>query len=391
MWPARLSSEKERIMVNDNEKSITMYAVGDIGPDRADPGSIFKHVTDVLSQSDIAFCQLEVNLSHRGVGPLGKENARDPKIAAAIREAGFNMVSFASNHSLDAGLDAFFDTIDNLKKEGLPVIGVGRNIEEARRPAVKECRGTKIAFLGYSSVAGAEHYADVDRPGCAPVRAWTLYEPIEPTQPGTPARAHTFPYRGDIDAMVQDIKKARSQADLVVVSMHSGVHMTPALIAEYQIDMAHAVVDAGADLILQHHAHILKGVEVYHGKAIFYGLGNFALEVHFMTKEWAEIPSIKEERRSLNPDWNPPYPDYPSFPFPPDSRKTMMAKCVIADKEISKVSFLPTIINKQGEPEILAPDDERFDEIVRYMEDITRDQGLNTSFTVAGDEVIIDR
>jgi poly-gamma-glutamate synthesis protein (capsule biosynthesis protein) len=343
-----------------------------------------------LNQGDIAFCQLEINLSHRGVGPLGKENARDPGIAAAIREAGFNVVSFASNHCMETGPDAFFDTIDNLKKEGLSVIGVGKNVEESRRPAVKECQGTKVAFLGYNSIARAEHFADVDRPGCAPVRAWTLYEPIEPTQPGTPARAHSFPYRDDIKAMAQDVKRAKAQADLVVVSMHSGVHMTPALIAEYQVDMAHAAVDAGADLILQHHAHILKGIEVYRGKAIFYGLGNFALEVHFMTQEWAESPGVKEVRRSLNPDWNPPYPDYPSFPFPPDSRKTILAKCVISDKDISKVSFLPVIINEHGEPEILTPDDDRFGEVVGYLEDITRDQGLNTRFTVAGDEVIVD-
>jgi poly-gamma-glutamate synthesis protein (capsule biosynthesis protein) len=165
--------------------------------------------------------------------------------------------------------------------------------------------------------------------------------------------------------------------------------MTPALIAEYQIDPAHAAIDAGADLILQHHTHILKGIEVYRGKVIFYGLSNFALELHFMTRAWAESPRIKEERKILNPDWNPPYPDYPSFPFPPDSRKTILAKCTIANKKISKVSFLPVIINKQGEPEILTPDDARFGEIVTYMEDITRDQGLDARFSIAGDEVII--
>jgi poly-gamma-glutamate capsule biosynthesis protein CapA/YwtB (metallophosphatase superfamily) len=375
---------------NNSEKDVIIYAVGDIGPDRADPGSIFRHVSGVLRQGDIAFCQLEINLSDRGVGPLGKENARDPKIAAAIKEAGFNMVSFASNHCMETGPDAFFDTIANLKKQGLPVIGVGSNVEEARRPAVVECRDTKIAFLGYNSIARAEHFADVDRPGCAPIRAWTLYEPLEPTQPGTPARAHSFPYRDDIKTMMTDVSKAKAQADLVVVSMHSGVHMTPALIAEYQIDMAHAAIDAGADLILQHHAHILKGIEVYGGKVIFYGLGNFAIEVHFMTREWAEIPDVKEIRRSLNPDWNPPYTDYPSFPFPPDSRKTMLAKCTIANKEIRRVSFLPVIVNKHGEPEILIPDDERFGEVVSYMADITRDQGLDTRFTVDGDEVIIE-
>jgi len=261
---------------------------------------------------------------------------------------------------------------------------------EARRPAIVNCKGTRIAFLDYNSILEEGSRAEVNRPGCASLRAWTLYEPIEPSQPGTPSRAHTFPYRDDLSAMVEDIKKAKTQADLVIVSMHSGIHMTPAVIAGYQKDYARAAIDSGADLILQHHAHILKGIEVYSGKVIFYGLGNFAVELHFMTKEWAEIPAVKEVRRSLNPDWNPPYPDYPSFPFPPDSRKTIIAKCIISNKAISKVSFLPAYINKKGEPEILVSKDERFSEVLRYMKEISRDQGLSTEYTIDGDEIVIN-
>lgn len=379
-------------MVSRADTDIVVYAVGDVGPDRANPGTIFQHVTGVLSQGDIAFCQLEVNLSNRGIGPRGRENARDPKIAAAIKEASFNVVSFASNHCLDAGYQAFFDTIDYLKEQGLWVIGVGRNIEEARRPAIIECKDTKIAFLSYNSVLREGYWAEDNRPGCAPIRVWTLYESLDPHQPGLPCRMiHTFPYRDDLKAMVEDVKKAKSQADLVVVSMHCGIHIMPAVIAEYQMDIAHAAIDAGADLILQHHAHILKGIEVYSGKVIFYGLGNFAVEVYFMTEEWAASREGKENIKYLNPDWKPPYPDYPSFPFPPDSRKTIIAKCTINNKEITKVSFLPAYINKQGEPEILVPEDKRFGEVVRYMESITRDQELGTTYTIYGDEVIIDK
>ena len=376
--------------MNRADEDIILYAVGDIGPDRADPVSIFQNVTGVLSQGDVTFCHLEVNLSNRGVGPHGKEVARNPKIAAAMKEAGFDVVSFAGNHCLAAGIDAFHDTIKYLKEQKFQVIGVGNNIEEARRPAIVNCKGTRIAFLDYNSILEEGSRAEVNRPGCASLRAWTLYEPIEPSQPGTPSRAHTFPYRDDLSAMVEDIKKAKTQADLVIVSMHSGIHMTPAVIAGYQKDYARAAIDSGADLILQHHAHILKGIEVYSGKVIFYGLGNFAVELHFMTKEWAEIPAVKEVRRSLNPDWNPPYPDYPSFPFPPDSRKTIIAKCIISNKAISKVSFLPAYIDKKGEPEILVSKDERFGEVLRYMKEISRDQGLSTEYTIDGDEIVIN-
>jgi hypothetical protein len=372
--------------VKEGEK-IILYAVGDIGPDRPDPGSIFRHVTDTIRRSDVAFAQLEVNLSKRGAGR--SENARNPEIAAAIKDAGFNVVSFAGNHCLDAGVEAFSDTIDYLRKQNLHVIGAGQNIIEARKPAIIETKGTRIAFLAYNSILHEGYWAEDNKPGCAPLRAWTLYEPIDSPQPGTPSRAHTFPNRDDLEAMIQDIKKLRSQSDLIVVSMHCGIHFMPAVIAEYQRDLAHAAIDAGADLILQHHAHILKGAEVYSGKVIFYSLCNFALELRFMTEERAADPKFKELSRSLNPDWKPPYPEYPGFPYPPDSRKTLIAKCVISNKKIKTVSFLPTIINRNAEPEILSSNDDRFKEIVKYMEDITRDQGLDTEYVIEGNEVFI--
>ena len=177
--------------MNRANEDIILYAVGDIGPDRANPGSIFQNVTGVLSQGDVTFCHLEVNLSNRGVGPHGKEVARNPQIAAAMKEAGFDVVSFAGNHCLAAGIDAFYDTVEYLKNQKLSVIGVGNNIEEARRPAIVECKGTKIAFLDYNSVVEEGSRAEVNKPGCATLRAWTLYEPMEPSQPGTPSRAHT--------------------------------------------------------------------------------------------------------------------------------------------------------------------------------------------------------
>lgn len=380
-------------MVNRSDKDILLYAVGDVGPDRSDPDTIFKHATNVLSQGDITFCQLEVNISNRGiVGNQGFSGSRDPNTSVAIKNAGFNVVSFASNHCLDAGLNAFFDTIDNLKEQGLRVIGVGKNIEEARKPEIIECKDTKIAFLAYNSVLREGYWADNKRPGCAPLRVWTIYESIDDHQPGLPSRrTHTFPHRDDLKAMVSDVKKAKSQADLVVVSMHCGIRMMPAEISDYQFDIAHAAVDAGADLILQHHAHMQRGIEIYHDKVIFYGLGNFAVEIFFMTKEWATSGMGKDDIKYLNPAWNPPYDDYPSYSFPPDSRKTVIAKCIINNKEIKKVSFLPAYINNQAEPEILKTDDERFGEVVRYIEMITRDQGLDTHYTVDGNEVIIHR
>lgn len=369
------------------DKEIRLYAVGDVAPNREKPETIFEHVAPFLREADIAFCQLDSVLSRRGT-PLPQARLvanTDPEAAAAMKQAGFHVVSFASNHCMDMGREAFFDTIEALHSQDLHVIGVGANIEEARKPALVERSGTTVAFLGYNSILPQAYWAESDRPGCVPMRAHTVYEQIEHDQPGTPCRIHTFAHREDLQAMIQDIKLAKEKADLVVVSMHWGIHFVPATLADYQREVAHAAVDAGADLILGHHAHILKGVEVYKGKVIFYSLGNFAIELppHFK-KEVSHSKSFKEIQ-TLHPNWN-----VDKALWPLDSYKTMTVKCAISDKKFTKIAYQPTYINPEtDQPQILTRSDRQFDEIVQYMEEVTRSEGLNATFTVVDDEVVI--
>lgn len=370
------------------KKEINLYAVGDIAPFREDPDTIFEHITPFIQKADIAFCQLDSVLSRRGT-PLPQARLvsnTDPEVAASMKKAGFDVVSFASNHCMDMGREAFFDTLDLLHEQDLLTIGVGENIDEARKPAIVEREGTRIAFLGYNSILPQGYWAESDRPGCVPMRAYTLYEQIEHDQPGTPCRTHTFAHREDLQRMKEDIKKAREQADVIIVSMHWGIHFVPAVLADYQREVAHAAIDAGADLILGHHAHILKGVEIYKGKAIFYSLGNFAIEVppHFM-KDVSNSKSFKEIQ-VLNPDWN-----VEKSLFPIDSYKAITVKCTISDKQIRKVAFQPIYINPQtAQPKVLTAEEQQFDEVVEYMREITNTAKVNAVYIVQGDEVIIE-
>ncbi len=368
---------------------ILMYAVGDVIPDREDPGTLFEHVHTLINQGDVAFCQLESVLSDRGTPlPQARLIARGKReVARAIRECGFDVVSFASNHCMDLGREAFADTLDALREQRLSIIGVGANIQEARQPAIVDCKNTRIAFLGYNSILPQAYWAETDRPGCVPMRAFTHYEQIEHDQPGTPCRIHTYPHRDDLNAMVADIAQAKAQADLVIVSIHWGIHFIPAVLADYQREIARVAIDQGADLILGHHAHILKGIEVYKGKVIFYSLCNFAADLR--PDDRVLKSSGFKEIKVLNQSWVPD-PEYPSYFMPPDCRKTMVAKCVIADRRIQDVSFLPTMINKQSQPEVLRATDERFGEVLGYVKSISRDAGLETRYTVQGDEVAID-
>jgi poly-gamma-glutamate capsule biosynthesis protein CapA/YwtB (metallophosphatase superfamily) len=366
---------------------ITLYAVGDVAPNRDNLHSMFQYVRDFLRQGDMGFCQLEANLSLRGT-PLPQARLpmrAHPDNAEAIKDAGFHVVSFAGNHCLDWGQDALFDTIDVIKEQGMHIIGVGANIEEARRPAIIKKRDTRIAFLAYNSVLPIGYWAEEDRPGCTPMRAWTVYEPIEHDQPGTPCRIHTFPNKHDLQAMVDDIQKVRAEADVVVISMHWGIHFVPAQIADYQREIAHAAIDCGADLILGHHPHILKGIEVYKGKVAMYSLGNFAIE-----QPSAFMADLYNSRRhkeieALNPEWD----SRDDYPLPPETRNSFVAKCIISDGNIMRVSFLPVYLTTRSEPEILKTTDERFKDVVQYIQEITNNQGLETVFVLEGEEVVI--
>jgi poly-gamma-glutamate synthesis protein (capsule biosynthesis protein) len=367
---------------------LILYAVGDIAPDRDDPSTLFENVREMIMQGDIAFCQLESVLSERGT-PLPQARLvcrAKPQVARALKSAGFTIVSFASNHCMDLGREAFFDTLDVLNREGLAVIGAGRNIAEARKPAIIETKGTRVAFLSYNSILPQAYWAQSDRPGCVPMRAFTIYEQIEHDQPGTPCRIHTYPHRGDLSAMENDIRQAKAQADVVIISMHWGIHFIPAVIADYQRDVARAAIDVGADLILGHHAHILKGIEMYRGKAIFYSLCNFAIDLA-APKELLERPG-HQELAKLNPDWVPD-PEYPTYFMPRDARKTLIVKCAIADRQIQQVAFLPTYINPQSQPQVVRANDPRFNQVVEYIEKITRDQSLVAQFSVEGDTVAV--
>lgn len=367
---------------------LQLYAVGDVAPSRSDPDSLFTRVADELRRGDIVFCQLEINLTERGTRlPQARHTDRtSPKAAAALARAGFNVVSFAGNHCMDWGRDGFFDTIEALSGAGLAVPGVGANIAEARRPVILERKGTRVAFLAYSSILPMGYWAEENRPGCAPMRAHTVYEQVEHDQPGTPARVHTFAHQEDLAALQQDVRRAKTQADVVVLSLHWGIHFVPAVIADYQREVGHAAIDAGADLILGHHAHILKGIETYRGKVILHSLCNFAVDLH-MDAAHAASKGFREIQK-LHPHWEPDFES--SYNFPADSRRTVIVKCTIERGAIRRVALLPTWVDRQSQPEILKPADPRFADVVDYLAQMTREADLNGRLKVEGEEVVIE-
>jgi hypothetical protein len=381
-------------MVDEHKGSIELLAVGDVSPNRDDPPSLFRYGGEILHKADIVFGQLEVPLSDRGNPPLFIDHParRLPaKNVSALTEkgAGFHCMSFACNHAMDYGWEAFYDTLDSLKKNNILVVGAGKNIVEARAPVILERKATRVGFLAYLSIAGAGLIADEDRPGCAPLRASHCLEHAV-SAPGTPPLIITRLFPGDRIAFEEDVKKLRPQVDVLVVSMHSGVHAVRALVAMYQKEAAYAAIDSGADLVLQHHAHVLRGAEVYKGKVIFYGLGDFAVEhgrsFPGQVRPWEGTQSFRDPKTGFYV-FADPFSQTRSFRQ--DRLKTMIAKAYIENKTIQKVTYIPAYRNLDREPEIVMRKDPRAQEVFDYVTQISDSENLEVHYSWEGNEVLI--
>jgi poly-gamma-glutamate synthesis protein (capsule biosynthesis protein) len=364
-----------------------LFGVGDIAPRRQQPKDMFARLDGRLHGADLVFGQLEAPLSDRGAPmPHVRLAMRcEPAAASAIREAGFDVVSFAGNHCLDWGLDAFADTLRHVGEAGLALCGAGATEAASRRPAVLEAGGLKVAFLAYSSILPAGYAADGGCGGSAPMRAFTHYEQIETDQPGTPARVHTFPHREDLRRLCEDVRTAKAACSVVIVSLHWGVHFVPAEIADYQRDVAKAAVQAGADAILGHHPHILKGIELIGGRPVFYSLGNFAIEQPTAFIEGLVQTRGFKEISALNADFDPTR----SYIAPKDTQLSMIAKLTLTRDGVADTRFIPVMIDDDARPAALAGTDPGFRRVTDYVADITRSQGLGSDFVVDGDEIIV--
>lgn len=372
------------------KQKTSIFAIGDVAVNRDQPDSIFELVNAEIQKADFAFAQIEAIYAKSGevnVSGTSSPLRGDPENVAAIGRAGFNLASFASNHCMDYGISAFRETIQHFKNvPGMNVFGAGENLAEARKPVIVEHNGNKIGWLAYCSILPIRYWADIDRPGCAPARARTIYETLEPDQPGTPPRILTYPHDEDLANMMSDIKSLKEKVDVVIVSMHWGLHFKEGELATYETKYAKLAIDAGADVILGHHQHILKPIEIYKGKPIFYGLANFAFDMYYQPGE-LEKPERIERRQRLHPGWTHD-PSYPTFPFPVDSRKGMAVFLDIEDRKVSRVRWQPTMINQKSQPRLLKATEPEFNEVLVYMKKITIAQKIPTQFEVDGDFII---
>ena len=365
------------------EDRITLYNVGDIilGPD---PEPLFSEVRKTLEEADVLVGQLEVPHTTRDAEAMAL--GRHPDNLSPLVTNGFDLVTMAGNHLMDAGPAGVEDTIAWLDARGIAHVGAGMNLSEARRPAVLERKGVRIGYLDYNCVGPKKTWASEQRPGNAYVHVVTHYE-LDHDTPGGPPVIYTWATMESTEAMAEDIRALRERCDVLVVAFHKGIAHTPVKIAQYERQVARAAVDAGADLVVAHHAHILKGIEIYRGKTIFHGLGNFVTWAPFLAPSPDGDPDSWAMRRielfGFRPD-----PEYPTYPFHPEAIYTMIAVAEIEDGRIVRTGYKPCIVNKAGKPVPVSRKDGG-ETVFAYVEDITRKAGLNARFAWASDDFAV--
>jgi poly-gamma-glutamate synthesis protein (capsule biosynthesis protein) len=258
-------------------KEISLILVGDIMLDRGikimmvknkDWKFPFLKIADELKKANILFGNLEGPISDKGrkVGSIYSFR-HDPKSIEGLTFAGFNVISLANNHVLDYTREALEDTFLRLKKAGIDYVGAGLNENEAFSPIIKEIQGTKIGFLAYTNLGPESWRATEKNSGIA----WVS--------------------ESDFEKIKEDIKKAKEKVDVLIVSLHSGQEYKKEP-DQFQIKFSRMAIDAGADIIVGHHPHVIQPNEKYKNGYIFYSLGNFVFDQNF-SKETMEGEIVK--------------------------------------------------------------------------------------------------
>lgn len=302
----------------------------------------FDAVKALIGYHDVRFNNLEFTAHHGEGYPSafsgGTWAMAAPEILDDLKSFGFNLYNTANNHAMDYSSGGMLATLAHLRERGMTAAGTGRNLAAASAPAFLECKNARIAMIGLvssfhdSDIAGPQGPDVPGRPGLNPLRFDTLYYvkpethkmlsdiaertcmnnlvdfgirngfmpaipegllyfggPVFKATDGEECKK-TVPNKSDMERTIASIRDAKSQADYVLISLHthdfSGKDNTEP--AEYTKTFAHACIDAGADAIIGHGPHELHGIEIYRGKPIFYSLGNFIFQSDTVSCQPAE-------------------------------------------------------------------------------------------------------
>lgn len=210
-----------------------------------------EELLSAMTDADLFMVNEEFPFSTRGEAAEDKQFTFrvDPSYVRIFQEIGVDVATVANNHALDFGVNAFTDSLDTLDQAGIARVGGGRTLSEAKAPVIRTVGDSTVGILGASRVI--------------PVSSWTAGS----ARPGMFTAYDQAP-------LLNEISDLSSQCDYTVVYLHWGIEKDE-YPQEYQRKLAYACIDAGADLVVGSHPHVLQGFETYKGKLIAYSLGNF--------------------------------------------------------------------------------------------------------------------
>ena len=237
-------------------EAVTLAFAGDVhaeGPSGEAILAGLPTVRDALARADVTVVNLETAVTDRGTAADKQFAFRAPaSTLPALKDAGVDVVSLANNHGLDFGREGLTDTLAAAKDAGLPLVGLGEDEDSAYAPHVVEVKGQRIAVLGATQVLDGQF-----------IDAWTA----RGDSPGMASAKR-------VDRLVEQVRRARADADTVVVHLHWGEERNPCPLPR-QEELAQQLVDAGADVVVGGHAHVQLGGGMLGEAYVDYGLGNF--------------------------------------------------------------------------------------------------------------------
>ncbi|MBQ2042007.1 MAG: CapA family protein, partial [Firmicutes bacterium] len=318
---------------------------------------------------------------------------------SAFRYAGFDVATIGGNHCFDQGAYGILDPIEYFRSCGIATCGSGANCDEARKPAIVERKGIRTAFLHYNLTGPRECYATVMKAGCAYIRIATAYCNDRAEPGGSPSAIYTIADPRGKKNMADDILAAKKAADHVIVYFHSG-SPGKALLNQYELDLTHYAVDMGAAAVLCCHTHAIASMEIYRGKPIYYGLGNFVTVTGAMDPD---APNARQRRTNfygwpgIQPWWDFDVfkmlgpGDVPNYPFAEYSRNTMIAKLEFSKEGLLSAGFIPCWINDAAQPTPVTRDG-KGREVVEYIADWEKKAGFDLPFAWNGEgtEIVFD-
>jgi poly-gamma-glutamate synthesis protein (capsule biosynthesis protein) len=339
-----------RVRLDNNAMTaLDLAFTGDLVLDEPQPDHWLSGIAPATRAAHVTIGHLEVPHTAGGDELPGDVPApgADPAHLAALQRAGFDAVTLAGNHMADCGARGIADTRAELERLGLACSGAGANLERARQPALLRSAGRRIAILSYNCVGPENGWATPTAAGCAYVRVHT-----RDGAPVAPTADLQDPDPGSLSAMQTDIAVAAAAGGLVVVALHKGLVHTPARLAPYERPLARAAIDAGAHVVIGHHAHLIRGIEFHRGRPIFHGLGNGCVVTRALSpgQDHPARAAWVEKRKRLfgfEPD-----PAYWLAPFHPDAVHAMLGRIRWHEDGRIETGFVPVYVEAPGRPVI---------------------------------------